>query len=237
LLLLAITGSSIAAAPFTSIRYILPLEIKLGEYYLQSSSKDQTLPSAYLAEKAIVEQSIFHSTMFVTKGTTSPNQSQTPKPTELSLLPLLPARNVENSLFDKSWGGPTHLQTSFMNFTYLYRNSFVAVDVRHDIQQITGSADELRLGTAVSYGHYVAPALALFFGVKTAGFVDAPHVNSLVVDYGKVFLTPGLQLRSRSVVIETFLEMPVYAYDQKTRQSEFIVPNDVRANIGIRYQH
>jgi hypothetical protein len=122
-----------------------------------------------------------------------------------------------------------------MSLTYWNRDSFFKFDLRQDALRIPGAPDDLELGTGMSYGYAVSPSFSLLFGVKTTGAVDPARANNLVIDYGKVFFTPGLQLRSRSVIMETFLEMPVYAYDLRNRHSEFIAPHDMRANIGIRY--
>ncbi len=212
---LIIASPTLAGPSLTTVRYIMPLEIKLGDYYFQSSSEkhlQQDGGSLQLGNDNV----IFQFTTVQTRETAPPAAGW-----------LVPGTG---------WSGAAAVQTSLLNLTFLSNNSFFSVDLRQDARRIPGAPDDVQLGTAFSYGQHVSPFLSLMLGVKTTGMVDPSRANDLVIDYGKVFLTPGLQLRSRSVVIETFLEMPVYAYDQRSRQSEFVVPHDIRANIGIRYR-
>lgn len=215
LLMLLTVTPVIAGSPFHRLHYILPLEIKLGEYYLQSASQKHLEESGGSLHLGSDE-------LFLKLSTVQSRESTLPATGW-----LVPGTG---------WSGSAAVQSSLMNLTYLSRDSFFSFDIRQDARRIPGAPDDLQLGTGLSYGHNVSPFFSLMLGVKTTGNVDPRRANSLVIDYGKVFLTPGLQLRSRSVIIETFLEMPVYAYDQRTKQSEFIMPHDIRANVGIRYR-
>lgn len=204
-----------ADRPFTTVRYILPLEIKLGEYYLQSASQKHL-------EESGGSLRLGSEDLFLQLSTVQSRETNLPATGW-----LVPGTG---------WSGSAAVQSSLLNLTYLSRDSFFSFDIRQDARRIPGAPDDLQLGTALSYGHNISPFFAFMLGVKTTGSVDPLRASSLVIDYGKVFLTPGLQLRSRSVIVETFLEMPIYAYDQRTKYSEFIMPHDVRANIGIRYR-
>jgi hypothetical protein len=211
--MLWLTMPLLADRPST-VRYILPLEIKLGEYYLQAASQPHLQESKgnlrFEGEDLMLQLSAIQS-------------HETSPPGAGWLVP------------GTGWSGSSSVQSSLLSLTYFNRDSFFSFDIRHDTHRIPGAPDDLKLGTAFSYGHNISPVFAFMLGLKTTGSVDPLRSSSLVIDYGKVFFTPGLQLRSRSIIVETFLEMPVYAYDQRTRYSDFIVPHDIRASIGIRY--
>ncbi|MBW7857501.1 MAG: hypothetical protein H3C43_04220, partial [Leptonema sp. (in: Bacteria)] len=134
------------------------------------------------------------------------------------------------------FSGASLTQSSFLNFTYTRQKSFFLFDIQHDLNRSPDLPNDLQLGTSLAFGHSVSSTFSLMLGFKSIGVVDPEQERRLVIDTGKIFFTPGIQLRSRSVVIETFLELPIYAYDHNSRQSEFIQPNDVRANLGIKYQ-
>lgn len=214
----AVDGVSASGPSFASVPYILPMEVRLGEYYLQAPglSPAQASPPASDAVAVQMRGNMFTFEMYT-------------------------QRSRDDNMARVSWipeiQGYERRQKSLLSLTWQRRDSFWTVDLRQDFNQRPGTTDGLFVGTGLSYGHTVVSAVSLLFGMKTTGTLDPTRsaMGQVVLDYGKVFFTPGLQLRSRSVIIETFLEMPVYAYDLRARTPDVVDPRDVRANIGIRY--
>lgn len=212
-------GMSIpGGASFDTIPYILPMEVRLGEYYLRAPglSPAQANPPASNSVALQWKSEAFTFEMYTQK-------SRDDNMARVSWIPELQ--------------GTERRQKSLLSMTWQRRDSFWTLDMRQDFYQRPGLNDDLYVGTGLAYGHTVVSSVALLFGMKTTGTLDPTRssVGQVVLDYGKVFFTPGLQLRSRSVIIETFLEMPVYAYDLRTHAPDVVNPHDVRANIGIRY--
>lgn len=60
------------------------------------------------------------------------------------------------------------------------------------------------------------------------------HQN--IIQYGKIFFMPGIQLRSNSVVLKTFLEMPLYRYNFVNDTQKLILPTKENINANFQIQ-
>lgn len=203
--------TEIIAEPYRSLPYILPFEIKLSEFKPQSNQQSGQFS---------LNRDEFYLQFYT-----------------------MQSREITSSITAANWltpgsgfSGAALTQSSFLNLTYMKQKSFFLFDIQHDLNRSPDLPNDLQLGTSLAFGRSVSPVFALILGFKSIGIADPAQERRLVIDTGKIFFTPGIQLRSRSIVIETFLELPIYAYDHNSRQSEFIQPNDIRANLGIKYQ-
>ncbi len=100
--------------------------------------------------------------------------------------------------------------------------------------------NQFHLRTSIVYGKNLDQqnTISAIIGIVNEQHLDhhliTNHQN--IVQYGKVFFTPGIQLRSNSVVLKTFLEMPLYRYNFVVDTQKVITPSKDNINANIQIQ-
>ena len=98
------------------------------------------------------------------------------------------------------------------------------------------------LRSSISYGFALNQKQTILGFV---GFINEQKLQNniqdytSIIEYGKIFFTPGIQLRSSGAVLKTFLEMPLYQYDLINKTQSIYQPhqNNIEANIQIQIAH
>ncbi len=98
------------------------------------------------------------------------------------------------------------------------------------------------LRSSISYGFALNQKQSILGFI---GFINEQKLQNniqdyaSIIEYGKIFFTPGIQLRSSGVVLKTFLEMPLYQYDliNKTQTTYQPHQKNIEANIQIQIAH
>lgn len=100
--------------------------------------------------------------------------------------------------------------------------------------------NQFHLRTALIYGKNLNQnnTISAIIGIINEQQLDQHQTtnNQNIVQYGKVFFTPGIQLRSNSVVLKTFLEMPLYRYNFDVDTQKIITPTKDNINANIQIQ-
>lgn len=215
--LLILTSSKIFAnSIFLNIPFIKPLEITLGQYYLnqigyldynshQNFEKNQELKIANF---------IFYS-----------NQKINPY-------------SIDSKYY----------QTLHYYYNSFYtRNSFISIELIPYFQTVllpwTTKQQELNLRSFLSYGLNLNKenTLSAVFGLINDQRIHNQilYENEPIIEYGKVFFIPGIQLRSETIILKTFLEIPLYEYNLLTKTQKIYSSSlqESRANFQVQIKN
>lgn len=215
--LLILTSSKIFAnSIFLNIPFIKPLEITLGQYYLnqigyldynshQNFEKNQELKIANF---------IFYS-----------NQKINPY----------------------SIDGKYYQTLHYYYNSFYTRNSFISIELIPYFQTVllpwTTKQQELNLRSFLSYGLNLNKenTLSAVFGLINDQRIHNQilYENEPIIEYGKVFFIPGIQLRSETIILKTFLEIPLYEYNLLTKTQKIYSSSlqESRANFQVQIKN
>ncbi len=147
----------------------------------------------------------------------------------------------------------TQFQLQFNKSHYHLLNYFIYKENHFEIQLLTYSEVQnfpwqkthksLNVRSIFSYGMILDKKdifLAFLGIINDQKFHSDTWNNNLpLVDYNQVFFVPGIQLRSHSVILKTFLEFPIYEIDFLLRTQNLSLPSreNIKANIQIQFHH
>lgn len=101
--------------------------------------------------------------------------------------------------------------------------------------------DQFFIRTSLTYGKHLNhnSTFSAILGIMNEQLLKQEQISyNNMIQYSKIFFVPGIQLRSNSVVLKTFLEMPLYSYNFVTDTPKTITPskNNINANFQIQIQ-
>ncbi|GIX42510.1 MAG: hypothetical protein KatS3mg129_2243 [Leptospiraceae bacterium] len=136
---------------------------------------------------------------------------------------------------------------NYYHYLSYQKNNFIEIELipylKHTEIPWKSAKREYNFYSSISYGFFLnqKETISAFFGIINEQKLHNEMINNYdpFIEYGKIFFTPGIQLRSSSVVLKTFLEMPFYHYDfiQKTQKIYTPTSENIKANFQIQIKH
>lgn len=136
---------------------------------------------------------------------------------------------------------------NYYSFFLNHRNSFVSLELMPylEINNLPWMKKnkELNFRSSIFYGLSLdkKDTISAFLGFLNEQKIHNQilYENEPIIEYGKIFFVPGIQLRSHSAVLKTFLEVPLSEYNfikntQKFYETSF---KDSKANFQIQIRN
>ncbi|MFN3603523.1 MAG: hypothetical protein ACK4UJ_02300 [Leptonema sp. (in: bacteria)] len=197
---------------YLNIYFVQPLEITLGRLNLEKTQKQEP--------QRVVDLNIAN---FIFYGSST------------------------NQTFFRSFSYQTQSPLSYYSNSFYNKSSFINLEWIPflNINNVSWLAQnkELNFRASLSYGLSLNKddTFAAFLGFLNEQKVHNQILSQRepIIEYGKVFFIPGIQLRSQSVILKTFLEIPLYEYDLITRTQKIypIHYQDAKANFQIQIKN
>ncbi|MCS7205023.1 MAG: hypothetical protein NZ853_04950 [Leptospiraceae bacterium] len=134
---------------------------------------------------------------------------------------------------------------SFQNFNRLGKFDFTFLPYYHE-NQLPWETHQRTLFFRSSLSYYIPLQknrhLYTFFGFTNEQRFTSQtwDLREPIIEYGKIFFTPGIQLQSRSIVLKTLIEMPLYQYDFINKNGTLhplFQRDNFKTQIQIQIQH
>lgn len=213
-LIILISVEIFAESIILNIPFIKPLEITLGQYYLnQFESLDySSYQNLQKNQELKIANFIFYSKQKINPYSTDNKYYQT-----------------------------LHYYYSSFNT----KNSFLSLELipYYQVLELPWIAKnkELNFRSSLSYGLNLNKEnnLSAIFGLINDQRVHNQilYENEPIIEYGKVFFIPGIQLRSETAILKTFLEIPIYEYNFLTKTQKISSIQESRANFQIQIRN
>ncbi len=135
----------------------------------------------------------------------------------------------------------------FYSFFYNHKDTFFSLELipyfeTYNIPWMLKNK-ELNLRSSFFYGFRLdkKDTISTFVGILNEQKIQNQilYENEPIVEYGKIFFIPGIQLRSHSAVLKTFLEVPLSEYNFVKNTSKFYSSSlkDSKANFQIQIRN
>jgi hypothetical protein len=208
------------ASEFYILPYVEPMEITIGRY-LVSKTNIQKAPSYDIANFYFLKNPMIHQNQYL--------------PTSYDFYQYQP--NFLNY----------YSTLNYYHYSHYQKDTFIEIEIIPYLKQTQipwkNITKDYHIRSSYSYGIFVdqKETLSAFFGIINEQKLQKEiiYAKTPIIEYGKVFFAPGIQLRSSGIVLKTFLEMPLYDYNliNQTQKIYTISPNNIKANFQIQIQN